>query len=76
MRGRKKKILSLIGSSALGIEHIGSTSVPGLAAKPIIDIMVRMENLKHARDCIPLMESIDYIYSPEVEKVFKVRVYF
>ena len=72
----KEKILSLLGSSALGVEHIGSTSVPGLAAKPIIDIMVRMENLEHARDCIPLIESLGYRYSPEVEEVFTDRVYF
>ncbi len=33
-------ITEVIGRSILRIEHIGSTSVPGLAAKPIIDILV------------------------------------
>lgn len=33
-------IAGALGSTALRIEHIGSTSVPGLAAKPIIDILV------------------------------------
>jgi GrpB-like predicted nucleotidyltransferase (UPF0157 family) len=33
-----------LGSKALGIEHVGSTSVPGLAAKPIIDIDVLVED--------------------------------
>jgi GrpB-like predicted nucleotidyltransferase (UPF0157 family) len=32
-------IAGALGGSALRIEHIGSTSVPGLAAKPIIDIL-------------------------------------
>lgn len=35
-----KIIASALGASALRIEHVGSTSVPGLGAKPIIDILV------------------------------------
>ena len=37
IRGR---LLAVVGSRCIGIEHVGSTSVPGLAAKPIIDIDV------------------------------------
>jgi GrpB-like predicted nucleotidyltransferase (UPF0157 family) len=33
-----------LGTKALSVEHVGSTSVPGLAAKPIIDIIVLVEN--------------------------------
>jgi len=40
----RAKILHALGPSALQIEHIGSTSVPGLAAKPIIDILVVVAN--------------------------------
>jgi len=36
----KSRILSVVGSVALGVEHVGSTAVPGLAAKPIIDLDV------------------------------------
>ena len=35
----KIKILGVIGHKVVEIEHIGSTAVPGLVAKPIIDIM-------------------------------------
>ena len=35
-----KVIADALGAEVLRIEHIGSTSVPGLAAKPIIDILV------------------------------------
>lgn len=43
----EKKILSTIfGDTLLSIEHIGSTSVPGLSAKPILDILVTVNTLK------------------------------
>jgi|SRR5581483_1529591 len=39
-----EKIRSALGSVALQIEHVGSTAVPGLAAKPIIDILLVVAN--------------------------------
>ncbi len=36
----RERLRSTLGASALSIEHIGSTAVPGLAAKPIVDVMV------------------------------------
>jgi GrpB-like predicted nucleotidyltransferase (UPF0157 family) len=39
-------IREALGSGALRIEHVGSTSVPGLAAKPIIDIQVSVATLE------------------------------
>lgn len=47
-----------------GIHHIGSTAVPGLDAKPIIDIAVGVESLEASRPCIALLSRIDYLYSP------------
>jgi GrpB-like predicted nucleotidyltransferase (UPF0157 family) len=47
-----------------GIHHVGSTSVPGLSAKPIVDIQVGIKNLEEARACIPLLEGIGYCYYP------------
>jgi GrpB-like predicted nucleotidyltransferase (UPF0157 family) len=43
-----------------GLHHVGSTSVPGIAAKPIIDIMVGVHNLQRARECIGLLARIHY----------------
>jgi GrpB-like predicted nucleotidyltransferase (UPF0157 family) len=47
-----------------GVEHVGSTSMPGMTAKPVIDIMVGVEDLERAKACIPLLESIGYCYAP------------
>jgi GrpB-like predicted nucleotidyltransferase (UPF0157 family) len=45
------------------IEHFGSTAVPGLAAKPIIDILVEVTSLEETKkQIVPLMESADYDY--------------
>jgi GrpB-like predicted nucleotidyltransferase (UPF0157 family) len=38
------------------IEHIGSTSVPGLCAKPVIDLMVPVRGLEQSRDAIDVLE--------------------
>ena len=45
-----------------GIEHVGSTAVPGLAAKPIIDIMVGVRELPVGERCIQPLESLGYEY--------------
>jgi GrpB-like predicted nucleotidyltransferase (UPF0157 family) len=39
-----ERIISALGDDALRIEHVGSTSVPGLAAKPVIDIDLIVED--------------------------------
>lgn len=47
-----------------GVNHVGSTSIPGMTAKPIIDIMVGVKSLEEAKACIPILESIGYCYAP------------
>ena len=47
-----------------GIHHVGSTAVPGLAAKPVIDILVGVESLKSSRRCIDLVAGLHYDYAP------------
>lgn len=46
------------------IEHVGSTAVPGLSAKPIIDIMVGIQSLKHAKPAIAKLTQQGYCYYP------------
>jgi len=44
----KQKIETIFGTNALSIEHIGSTSIPGLISKPIIDIAVMIDHHENA----------------------------
>jgi GrpB-like predicted nucleotidyltransferase (UPF0157 family) len=46
------------------IEHIGSTSVPGLAAKPVIDIMAPVADLDSSRPAIEALRQAGYLYAP------------
>jgi GrpB-like predicted nucleotidyltransferase (UPF0157 family) len=58
------------------IEHIGSTAVPGLAAKPIIDIMVGVRSLEDTPALVACLETIGYEYVPELEQQMPFRRYF
>lgn len=49
---------------ALTIEHIGSTSVPGLCAKPTIDVLVVVDNVGAVLDRLPDLARLGYEYRP------------
>ena len=49
---------------AADIEHIGSTAVPGLAAKPTIDMLAGVRDLEEARAAFAPMEAAGYAYRP------------
>ena len=50
------------------IEHVGSTAVPGLAAKPLVDMMPGVRSLDAFMAHIPALETLGYQYVPEFEK--------
>jgi GrpB-like predicted nucleotidyltransferase (UPF0157 family) len=53
----------LPGAVVKRIEHFGSTAVPGLAAKPVIDILVEVSSLVETqKQIVPLLESLGYDY--------------
>lgn len=56
-----RRIAATIGPSALRIEHIGSTSVPNLAAKPIIDILVEVQDAADESAYLPHLEGAGYV---------------
>ncbi len=47
-----------------GIHHVGSTAVPGLEAKPIIDILVGVRDLETAHACFEPLAGLGYLYAP------------
>ena len=54
-----------VGHHAVGgIHHVGSTAVPGLAAKPVIDILVGVADLPSSRACFEPLAALDYQYAP------------
>src|SRR5574341_1081979 len=58
------------------VEHIGSTAVPRLAAKPIIDVMAGIRRLNDAVGCVHALEGIGYEYVPQYEVYIPERRYF
>ena len=55
-----ERIAHALGSAALQIEHVGSTSVPGLGAKPIIDILLVVKDSSDEASYLPYLESAGY----------------
>jgi GrpB-like predicted nucleotidyltransferase (UPF0157 family) len=68
---------SLPAGLILGLEHFGSTAIPGLAAKPIIDILIAVRSLAEAQDCaIEPLERLEYIFwdeNPKKDRMFFVK---
>jgi GrpB-like predicted nucleotidyltransferase (UPF0157 family) len=60
----KEHLLDCLPRSAVGrIEHFGSTAVPGLAAKPIIDILLEVRDLEETkRVIVPILTAQGYEY--------------
>jgi GrpB-like predicted nucleotidyltransferase (UPF0157 family) len=54
-----------LGAFALRIEHVGSTSVEGLAAKPIIDIAVAVGDLSRVETCVGALAALGYEHKGE-----------
>jgi hypothetical protein len=49
--GWRERVAAALGATAQRIEHVGSTSVPGLAAKPVVDIQVSAASLAAGQIC-------------------------
>lgn len=58
----RTRLAAALGTYALDIQHIGSTAVPGLAAKPILDIGIAVAGEAEIAACVPLLEALGYTY--------------
>src|SRR5919204_1918826 len=57
----RARIREALGDVARRIEHIGSTAVPGLAAKPIVDVLVTLEDVEDEPAFVPQLERAGYV---------------
>lgn len=60
-----KKLLKILAPAILKIEHIGSTAIPGIKAKPIIDILITTKNIADIDSLTEKMEKNGYISGGE-----------
>jgi len=60
-RREEARIRAALGQAALAIEHIGSTSVPELTAKPIVDILLVVEDSGDEASYLPQLEGAGYV---------------
>ena len=58
----RDRLVAAVGLLAIAIEHVGSTSVPGLCAKPVIDIAIGVTDLLTGKECIGPLSDIAYEY--------------
>jgi GrpB-like predicted nucleotidyltransferase (UPF0157 family) len=56
-----ERIRGVLGERALMVEHVGSTAVPGLSAKPIIDILLVVADSAREETYVPDLESAGYV---------------
>lgn len=70
------RLRSAVGDRLLAIEHTGSTSVPGLAAKPILDLAAGVANLAAAKALFPALAALGYTHKedPDIpERLYLVK---
>jgi GrpB-like predicted nucleotidyltransferase (UPF0157 family) len=60
----EQELLARVLPDALAIEHIGSTSVPGLCAKPTIDVLIVVHDVRAVLDRLPDLVQLGYEYRP------------
>lgn len=60
-----RRLRDALGEVAVRLEHIGSTAVPGLAAKPIIDLQVSVLSLEPRHDYVSRLEGAGYMFVPD-----------
>jgi GrpB-like predicted nucleotidyltransferase (UPF0157 family) len=69
-------LANALGKDAVTIEHIGSTSVKGLAAKPIIDIMIGLVDFATADSVVPKIVALGYDYIAKYNVIMPYRRFF
>ncbi|MEL7532335.1 MAG: GrpB family protein [Bacteroidota bacterium] len=61
----RQKIAFALAGSILNIEHIGSTAIPSIVAKPVIDMAISLVHLEDGLACVAALEDLGYLYKGE-----------
>jgi GrpB-like predicted nucleotidyltransferase (UPF0157 family) len=62
-----RRIEAALGDVAVRLEHVGSTAVPGLAAKPILDLQLSVDAIDPPERYVVPLEALGYLFVPEPE---------
>lgn len=72
----RDELLEVFADTHVMVEHIGSTSVPGLAAKPVIDLLLGVQCLVDIEAKFASLSARGYAYNPMHERELPMRRYF
>src|SRR4051794_23059436 len=61
----RSRIAEALSDSALDIQHIGSTAVPGISAKPVLDIAIAIHDFESGHALVPALVALGYTYHGE-----------
>ena len=61
----RQRIIAALAPHVVTVEHVGSTSIPGVPAKPILDVVVGVLNFEQAAVHVAPMEALGYVYRGE-----------
>jgi GrpB-like predicted nucleotidyltransferase (UPF0157 family) len=70
------ELRSILPSPSFDLEHIGSTAVPGLCAKPVLDIVLGANSLQEVEAKTPGLTGLGFVYRPDYEAMIPDRRYF
>jgi GrpB-like predicted nucleotidyltransferase (UPF0157 family) len=62
-----RRIREALGEIVVRVEHVGSTAVPGLAAKPIVDLQVSVDSPEPRARYVEPLERLGYLFAPAPE---------
>lgn len=61
----KARIVDCIGDFILEVQHVGSTAIPGMPAKPVLDIAIAVDEYERSCCCISPLMGLGYVYRGE-----------
>lgn len=70
------RLRAALGDRVGAIEHVGSTSVPGLDAKPILDLLIAVDSVREVEGLVPVLRELGYAHKddPDIpERLYFVR---